>query len=108
MSVCHSGCDDEPIYEKPPQKYSADRVLKILLDKLIPSDKICSKRPTHVVGSSSYVIDISKLSHPVDVKKYNFGVWSHLGSHPQPFKIYFEDDGYMSTEKCAAGASGDR
>lgn len=98
--------DDEPIYEKPPLKYSAETVLKILLDDSIPPTKICQKRPLKIVKSSTYVVDISKLRHPDDVKKDNFGIWSHSGSHPQFFKIFNESDGTISVEKCAPGASG--
>ena len=91
--------DDEPIYENPPAKYSAERILHILLDKAIPSDKICTKRPTNVTGSASFVVDITKLADPDDVKKDNFGVWSHSGSHVQSFDVSYEE-GCCFVEKC--------
>lgn len=72
---------DEPVYERPPSKYSAEGLLKILLDESIPANKICQKRPTHINRSAAYIVDISKLDHPDDVKKDNFGIWSHSGSH---------------------------
>ena len=33
--------DDQPVYEIPPPKYQAERILKILLDPTIPPSKIC-------------------------------------------------------------------
>ena len=31
-------------------------------------------------------MDLDSLQHPVDVKKDNFGVWTHSGSHDQKFE----------------------
>lgn len=67
-------------------KYAAEQILHILLDPEIPVSKICTRRPTNVVKSATYVIDISKLAHPNVVKNNNFGTWKYSGSH-QAFKI---------------------
>lgn len=95
-----------PVYEIPPAKYSAERILKILCDPAISSSKICTTLPIQVTTSGTYVVDVTKLSHPDDVKKDLFGVWYHSGSHPQACKVYVEDD-YISVEKCAPGAQGE-
>ena len=81
-------------------------VLQILVSPHLDTSKVCTPRPTKVSCSSTYVIDLSKLAHPDDVKNDNFGVWSHSGSHPQTFRVHIETDGYMRVEKCAAGATG--
>ena len=60
----------------------------------------------HINQAATYVVDISKLRHPDDVKKDNFGIWSHSGSHPQSFKVFNADSGHISIEKCAPGAEG--
>ena len=80
-------------------------VLKILLDPDLDSNRICTSRPTLITESSTFVIDVTKLEHPGDVKNDNFGIWCHSGSHPQPFRVHVED-GCVMTEKCAPGASG--
>ena len=97
----------DPVYENPPPKYSAKRVLKILLDPSLPASRICSTRPMQISRSSTYVVDMSSLDHPDDVKKDNFGVWVHSGSHPQAYKVHTEEDGFMTVEKCGASATGD-
>ena len=99
--------DDEPVYEIPPPKYQAERILKILLDPTIPPSKICSVRPTNISRSATYIVDVSKLKHPDDIKNDCFGSWKHSGSHPQTYKAQVEEDGYVRTEKCADGARGD-
>ena len=99
-------CSEEfPVYEVPPPKYSAERILRILLDPTI-SSKVCSKRPVSITSSATFVIDITKLADPEDVKNDNFGSWSHSGSHPTTYRVNVEEDGYVRVEKCAPGATG--
>ena len=59
-----------------------------------------------VTRSSTYLVDITKLAHPDDVKSDNFGVWTHSGSHQQLFKVHVDMDGYVQVQKCAPGATG--
>ena len=87
--------DDQPVYEIPPPKYQA----------AIPPSKIRSVRPTNISRSATYIVDVSKLKHPDDIKNDCFGSWKHSGSHPQTYKA--QEDGYVRTEKCADGARGD-
>ena len=95
------------VYERPPPKYPAESILKILCCPSLPASRICSTLPTHITSSATYVIDVTKLANPDDVKKDIFGVWSHSGSHPQACKVHVEEDGYVNVEKCAPGAKGD-
>ena len=94
----------QPIYEHPPDKYSAEEIIKILLDP--PKDKICYVKPTLVTKSAAYIVDTSCLHNLEDIKKDSYGIWKYSGSHPQTFKVYTEDDGYKVIEKCSKGASG--
>ena len=73
-----------PVYEIPPPKYSADSILKILLDPEIDQDKICKEKPFNVTESATYVVNIKNLQHPDDIKKDQFGIWNYSGSHPKP------------------------
>lgn len=85
------------VYEHPPPKYSAEAILKILLDPNIDKSKICTTRPTVIKRSSTFVVNVTKLGHPDDIKCDNFGVWSHSGSHPVVFKVHMEN-GYVEAE----------
>ena len=68
---------------------------------------MCTKRPTNVRKSATYVINVSKLSHPEDVKHDNFGTWKHSGSHHLVFRVQVdEDSGYLHIIKCAPGVHG--
>lgn len=60
----------QPEYENPPPSYSAEQ---ILMDPNIDVSKICKERPTHVTRSSTYVVNLTSLGHPDDIKKDCFG-----------------------------------
>lgn len=96
----------QPIFETPPEKYSAERVLRILLDRNISPSRICQERPVNITESATFVVDISKLQHEKDVLKDGFGKWNYSGSHPVPFHVTHHEDGYIAIEKCASGATG--
>ena len=95
-----------PIFERPPPKYSAYGIMKLLLDPNIDKSKIALKRPVGTTHNATFVVDLSKLDHPDDVKKDNFGKWEHSGSHPEVFRCLFGEQDSVTVEKCAPGASG--
>lgn len=95
---------DQPIYEQPPHKYTAEQIIKILIDP--DEHKICRVKPSSVTKSATYVVDVRNLQNAEDIKKDEFGIWKYSGSHLQMFKVYNEEDGSKSVEKCCEGASG--
>ena len=97
---------NQPVYEIPPSKYSADRILRILLNPKIPDHKVCRVKPSGIKSSGTFVVDARNLKCLDDIKKDEFGMWDYSGSHPQAYKVYHKDCGYMSIEKCGNGATG--
>ena len=96
-----------PIFEKPPKKYSAYRIMQILLNPNIDASRIAKKRPLETSFSATFVVDISKLSHSDDVKKDMYGKWLYSGSHSDVFLCSYSESGQVMIEKAAAGANGD-
>ena len=94
-----------PIFEKPPPKYSAHQIMQILLNPNIDEQRIALKRPLDAPYSSTFVVDISKLAHPDDIKKDMYGKWLHKGSHTDVFLCAYDND-CINIEKAAVGASG--
>lgn len=88
---------DSPVYEDPPAMYTAEGIVKVLLN---PTKRICKKCPHGVHKGATYVIDVTALSHLDDVKKDDFGRWNHKGSHPIPFHVWFRPDGRAGVECC--------
>ena len=89
-----------PIYEDPPSAYTADGIMMILLNPNIDSSRICEKVPTSVTTDATYVIDVTSLAHPDDVKKDNFGKWDHKGSHPIAMYVRMKSNGKVSIKRC--------
>ncbi len=95
--------EKQPIYEIPPDKYSAEAIIRILLE---PQDKICSSKPLDVSKSATYVVDTRSLGNIDDVKKDQFGIWRYSGSHPSSYEINTDDDtGEIEVEKCSEAAN---
>ncbi len=94
-------------YEKPPPKYAAETIMKMLLNPHIRKGKVCVTWPVTVETSSTLVVDITKLKHPDDVRKDFFGKWVNSGSHPVPFKASIGSGGDVDVERCAPGATGE-
>lgn len=97
---------NQPIYEIPPPKYSAETILRILLDPKLPENRVCKVKPSGIKSSATFVVNIRNLKCVDDIKKDEFGIWNYSGSHPQAYKVYNEDSGFMSIEKCGNGAKG--
>ena len=90
-------------FEIPPPKYSAEYILKLPLDRNTDQSRVCRVWPVSGVKSNAtFVVDITSLKHPDDVRKD----FSESGStHPFAFKATFEENGEVYVEKCAPGAS---
>ena len=86
-------------YEKPLPKYGEEQLIKILLDPNLDRQHVCTTWPITFNSSSTFVIDISKLKHPDDVKKDNFGKWKHSGSHRTPYRVHFGETGDIKLQK---------
>ena len=95
-----------PIFEKPPPKYTATRIMQILLNPSMDTSKVAKGRPIGVEESSTFVVDLTSLKHPDDVKKDMYGRWDYSGSHPEVFRCTFDEFDDVSIEKCAVGATG--
>ena len=103
---CSEHLSDQPVFERPPAKYSAERILQILLNPTLQKDKICNLKPVNVHSSATYVVDVRNLKSMEDIKKDEFGIWNYSGSHPQMYRVSIQDKGSLSVDKCSSGTKG--
>ena len=61
--------------------------------------RICKQRPLDIQKSGTFVVDLDSLQHPDDVKKDNFGTWTHSGSHDQKFESRINAAGNLEIGK---------
>ena len=66
---------------------------------------MCNVWPVAVKSSATFVIDVTKLKDPDDVRKDFFGKWNHSGSHPLLIRAAVNEDS-VEVERCAPGATG--
>lgn len=90
-----------PVYEVPPEKYATENVIKILLNPKIEEHKVSKQCPLHIETSSTFVISLSSLKDQDDVKKDNFGVWHHSGSHSLTFECCITTNGEVRVGRSA-------
>ena len=57
------------MYKSPQTKFSAMAIIDILLNPDIDSTKVACKRPIVTERNSRFVINVTKISHPDDIKK---------------------------------------
>ena len=67
----------QPVYENPPAKYNAERIIKILLQP--DETRVCYVKPSAVIRSASYVVDVRNLQNQDNIKD-EFGIWNYSGS----------------------------
>ena len=92
-------------FEIPLPVYSTDCILKLLLDQNIDQSRVCCIWPVSGAQSSTtFVVDVTSLKHPDDVRKYFFVKWIHSRSHPFIFRATFEEN-EVYVERCTPGAS---
>ena len=81
--------------------------MQILLDPKIDEHRNAMKRPLEVPYSSTFVVDVSKLGHPNDIKKDMYGKWLHSGSHSDVFICSYLQEDKVNIERAAPGATGE-
>ena len=91
---------DVPVFENPPSSHAAEDIMRILLDPNIDESRVCQKCPYNMTRSATFVIDITALPHPDDIKKDDFGRWKHTGSHPVLFRVWYRQNGSVGMEQC--------
>lgn len=70
---------DIPIYERTSKAYSAKEVTEILLDVNLPTTRIATKQPVSVQENLVFIVDLSHLEKPEDVRADDLGSWACNG-----------------------------
>ena len=64
-----------PIYERTSQTYSARVISEILLDEDLPTNKIVTGHPVSVQENLVFVVDLSQLDKPEDIRADDLSSW---------------------------------
>ena len=66
-----------PIYERTTDHYTAKGIIE--LDKSLPHSTIVTSQPTSVQDNLVFIVDISKLDKPEDIRADDLGSWTCNG-----------------------------
>ena len=68
-----------PIYDRTSKHYSAKNIVEVLLDKHLPFNRIATCQPVGVQDNLVFVIDLSQLEKPEDIRADDLGSWTCNG-----------------------------
>ena len=68
-----NGNPEIPVYEETSNHYTAKEIVETLLDKTIPLTKITTTQPVSCQDNFTFVVDISKLDKPEDIRCDDLG-----------------------------------
>ena len=93
-----------PVYEHPRKGYSCEEIVKILLNPMFRNDLLCSVHPVLVENNISFVIDLTKLKDPNDVRFDELGTWKCTGSRCLEVAVKLGDTDCQVVDKSSPNA----
>ena len=93
-----------PVYGHPPKGYSGEEIVKILLNPTFQDELLCSTHPVSVQNNASFVVDLSKLKDPNDVRADDLETWKCTGSRLLQFTVKITDTDCCIINDTSSGA----
>ena len=87
----YDGNSHLPIFGRPNKGYNCEQIVHILLDPFISKELISSTNPVYVHHNVSFIVDLSKLKNPNDVRADDLGSWKCTGSRISTFHVDIRD-----------------
>ena len=83
-----------PIFERTSKSYTSRSIIELLLDKSLPQTKISTAQPVGVQENLVFIVDVSKLNKPEDIRADDLGSWICNGK--RSLWCILDDDGDVS------------
>lgn len=82
-----------PIYSRSKKVLSPEQTVDLLMnDGALVLSKVCHKQPLFVEHHCTFVVDISTLVSPKDIKCDDMGAWRNNSSHKYAFSIELDEN----------------
>lgn len=83
-----------PVFSSSQKVLSPEDTVKILSDKCtFPLSRICHRQPLLVEHHRTFIVDISSLKSPKDLKCDDMGSWRNNSSHKYSFDVEWDENG---------------
>ena len=75
-------------------RYNAQKIVEVLLDPTLPANKIATTQPVFIQDNVIFIVDMSKLDKPEDIRADDLGSWSCNGK--RLIRCIVDDKGNVS------------
>lgn len=89
---CYNDNCQLPIFGHPCKGYDIEHLTHILLDPFVDDELICSTNPIFVHHNVAFLVDLSRLKDPNDVRADDMGSWKCTGSRAVSLNVEFKDE----------------
>jgi len=93
------------VYEYPTKGYSQEEIACIFCHPALQEELLCSSQPVCVENNVSFVVDLSKLKDPNDVRADDLGAWKCTGSCTLQFFVKCSNSACHVITKLSPGAT---
>ena len=91
-----------PLYGKFDEVLKPTEVFDVILNTNIISEVVCNEKPVGVCDAAAFVVNITKLKHPNDLKADDMGSWVHKGKPVRYFNVDRSTDGkVLQATRCS-------
>ena len=95
------GSSTTPVFASGIVKYSADELVRILLDKQRHNGFVSQQQPLRIQESKVFLVDTSELGVPEDIKADDLGSWKNDGQHSRWAKVKQVNGSVRLVEFCS-------
>ncbi len=82
-----------PLYDKRDEVLKPLEVFEVILNTDPTSEVVCKRKPVGIRDSGVFLMDLTKLKHPKDIKADDMGSMIHKGKPVRYFDVERSEDG---------------
>ena len=82
-----------PLYDKRDEVLKPSEVFEAILNTDPSSEVVCKQKPVGICDSGVFLMDLTKLKHPKDIKADEIGSWIHKGKPIRYFDVEQSENG---------------
>ena len=92
----YGGNEAFPVYSKSKKVLSPEEVLTLLTERgAFPLSKVCHRQPLHVEHQRTFIVDMSHLRSPKDIKCDDMGSWRNLSANKYSYNVTWNEEGQI-------------
>jgi hypothetical protein len=86
-----------PVFSRSTKAYTAEQLVHILLGEY-SEESLCISQPVNISHNMTFLVQMSHLKHPDDIKCDDMGSWKHSGSPKHCYCVTKSTEGITSIQ----------